>query len=97
MLIHGARAVLFRVKYDTGGFRQWVQRLAPRAPRNKVVVAILPTNWRASPGPCCPAAKTIDISRCCSWRRPDGRGKDAYAWKAQSAFHFSTATTTKLE
>jgi transposase len=24
MLIHGARAVLFRVKYDTGGFGQWV-------------------------------------------------------------------------
>jgi transposase len=40
MLIHGARAVLFRVKYDTVGFGQWVQRLAQRAPRNKVVVAI---------------------------------------------------------
>ena len=40
MLIHGARAVLFRIKYDTGGFGQWVQRLAQRAPRNKVVVAI---------------------------------------------------------
>jgi transposase len=34
MLIHGARSVLFRVKYDTGGFGQWVQRLAQRAPRN---------------------------------------------------------------
>src|SRR6202008_1384096 len=40
MLIHGARAVLFRVKYDTGGFGQWLHRLAQRAPRNKVVVAI---------------------------------------------------------
>ena len=40
MLIHGARAVLFRVKYDTGGFGQWVHQLAQRAPRNKVVVAI---------------------------------------------------------
>jgi transposase len=40
MLIHGARAVLFRVKYDTAGFGQWVQRLAKRAPHNKVVVAI---------------------------------------------------------
>jgi transposase len=39
MLIHGARAVLFRVKYDTGGFGQW-HRLAQHAPRNKVVVAI---------------------------------------------------------
>ena len=40
MLTHGARAVLFRVKYDSGGFGQWVHRLAQRAPRNKVVVAI---------------------------------------------------------
>ena len=40
MLIHGARAVLLRVKYDTGGFGQWVHRLAQGAPRNKVVVAI---------------------------------------------------------
>ena len=40
MLIHGARAVLFRIKYDTAGFGQWVHRLAQRAPRNKVVVAI---------------------------------------------------------
>ena len=40
MLIPGARAVLFRIKYDTGGFGQWVHRLAQRAPRNKVVVAI---------------------------------------------------------
>jgi transposase len=40
MLIHGARAVLFRVKYDSGGFGQWVHRLAQRAPRNKVIVAI---------------------------------------------------------
>ena len=40
MLIHGARAVLFRIKYDTGGFGQWVHRLAQRAPGNKVVVAI---------------------------------------------------------
>src|SRR5262250_3726888 len=27
MLIHGARAVLFRVRYHTGGFGQWIQRL----------------------------------------------------------------------
>jgi transposase len=40
MLIHGARAVLFRIKDDTGGFGQWVHRLVQRAPRNKVVVAI---------------------------------------------------------
>jgi len=40
MLIHGARAVLFRIKHDTGGFGQWVHRLAQRVPRNKVIVAI---------------------------------------------------------
>ena len=40
MLIHGARSVLFRVKYYTGGFGQWVHRLAQRAPHNKVIVAI---------------------------------------------------------
>src|SRR6516162_6181968 len=40
MLIHGARAVLFRIKYDTAGLGQWVHRLNQRAPRNKVVVAI---------------------------------------------------------
>ena len=40
LLIHGARAVLLRVKYDTGGFGQWVHKLAERAPRNKVIVAI---------------------------------------------------------
>jgi transposase len=40
MFIHGARAVLLRVKYDTGGFAQWVRQLEQRAPRNKVIVAI---------------------------------------------------------
>jgi transposase len=40
MLIHGARAVLLRVNYDTGGLGQWMHRLAQRAPRNKVVAAI---------------------------------------------------------
>jgi transposase len=40
MFVHGARAVLLRVSYDTGGFGQWVHRLATRAPRNKVIVAI---------------------------------------------------------
>jgi len=40
MFIHGARAVLLRVKYDTGRFGQWVHELAARAPRNKVIVAI---------------------------------------------------------
>jgi transposase len=40
MFIHGARAVLLRVKQDTGEFGQWVHQLESRAPRNKVIVAI---------------------------------------------------------
>ena len=40
LFVHGARSVLLRVKYDTGGFGQWVHRLAARAPRNKVIIAI---------------------------------------------------------
>ncbi len=40
MFVHGERAVLLRVKYDTGGFGQWVHQLEARAPRNKVIVAI---------------------------------------------------------
>ncbi len=40
MFIHGARAVLLRVKYDTGDFGRWVHQLELRAPRNKVIVAI---------------------------------------------------------
>jgi transposase len=40
MFIHGARAVLLRVKHDTGGFGRWVHELEARAPRNKVIVAI---------------------------------------------------------
>jgi transposase len=40
MFIHGARAVLLRVKYDTAGLGHWVHQLEARAPRNKVIVAI---------------------------------------------------------
>jgi transposase len=40
MFIHGARAVLLRVKYDTAGLGHWVHQLEIRAPRNKVIVAI---------------------------------------------------------
>jgi transposase len=40
MFIHGARAVLLRVKYDTGRLGQWARQLELRAPRNKVVVAV---------------------------------------------------------
>ena len=35
-----ARAVLLRVRHDTGGFGRWVHELEARAPRNKVIVAI---------------------------------------------------------
>ena len=40
MFIHGARAVLLRVKYDTAGLGQWVHRLEARTARNKVIVAV---------------------------------------------------------
>jgi transposase len=40
MFIHGARAVVFRVRHDTGGLGQWVQQLATRATPNKVIVAV---------------------------------------------------------
>jgi len=40
MFIHGARAMLLRVKYDTGRLGQWAHELDLRAPRNKVVVAV---------------------------------------------------------
>lgn len=40
MFVHGARAVLLRVKYDTGGFGRWVRQLEARTARNKVIVAI---------------------------------------------------------
>lgn len=40
MFIHGARAVLLRVKRDTGQLGQWVHRLEARTARNKVIVAV---------------------------------------------------------
>jgi transposase len=40
LFVHGARAVLLCVKYDTGALGQWAQQLALRAPRNKVIVAV---------------------------------------------------------
>jgi len=40
MFIHGARAVVFRVRHDTGGLGQWVQQLSARTTPNKVIVAV---------------------------------------------------------
>ena len=40
MFVHGARALLLRVKYDTGRLGQWARQLELRAPRNKVIVAV---------------------------------------------------------
>ncbi len=40
MFIHGARAVLLIVKYDTGRLGHWARELSLRAPRNKVIVAV---------------------------------------------------------
>ena len=43
LLIHGARAVLFRIKHDTAGLGQWVHRLSQRAPRNKFPKSLSPS------------------------------------------------------
>ena len=40
MFIHGARAVLLRVKYDTAGLGRWVHQLEARTAHNKVIVAV---------------------------------------------------------
>ena len=40
MFIHGARAVLWRVKYDTGALGQWAGQLQSRAAKNVVTVAL---------------------------------------------------------
>jgi transposase len=40
LFVHGARAVLLCVKYDTGRLGQWMRQLELRAPRNKVIVAV---------------------------------------------------------
>jgi YD repeat-containing protein len=40
LFVHGARAVLLRVKHDTGQLGQWVHRLEARTARNKVIVAV---------------------------------------------------------
>ena len=40
MFIHGARAMLLRVKYDTGRLGEWARQLELRLPRNKAVVAV---------------------------------------------------------
>ena len=40
MFVHGARAVLLRVKYDTGELGNWVHQLAARTARNKAIMDI---------------------------------------------------------
>jgi transposase len=40
MCIHVARAVLLRVKHDTGALGHWVHQLEVRTAPNKVIVAI---------------------------------------------------------
>jgi transposase len=40
MFVHGARALLLRVKHNTGALGQWVHQLEARTARNKVIVAI---------------------------------------------------------
>jgi transposase len=40
MFIHGARAVLWRVKYDLGALRQWTNQLQLRVAKNVATVAL---------------------------------------------------------
>jgi transposase len=40
LFVHGARAVLLHVKYDTGALGSWVHQLETRVPKKKVIVAI---------------------------------------------------------
>ena len=96
MLIHGARAVTAsrQVRYaeDSGsGYTGW--RSVHRATRS---LSRSPTSWLASPGPCCPAATTIGISRC-SRREPDGRGKDAALGKHRTLSTFPPPRQLSLE
>ena len=87
MLIHGARAVLLRVKYDTGGFGQWVHRLAQRAPRNKVVVAIANKLARMA-WAVLSSGKEYRHQPLPQWRPLAGRGKDAALGKHRTLSTF---------
>ena len=40
MFIHGARAVLWRVKYDLGALREWANQLQLRVAKNVATVAL---------------------------------------------------------
>jgi transposase len=40
LFVHGARAVLLHVKYDTGTLGCWIHQLETRVPKKKVIVAI---------------------------------------------------------
>ena len=66
MLIHGARAVLLRVKYNTGGLGQSVSGCTGLPSVHHVTKwwSRSPTSWLVSPGPCCSPASIINISRC---------------------------------
>ena len=58
LFIHGARAVLLRVKYDTGRLGQWAHQLELRAPATKAL-SLSPTNWHVSHGRYWPKGRTI--------------------------------------
>ncbi len=74
MFIHGARAVVFRVRHDTGGLGQWVQQLSTRATPCKVIVAVANKLARIAWAVLFRAKTTATRH----WRRhKHGRGKDA--------------------
>jgi hypothetical protein len=94
MFIHGARALLLRVKHDTGSLGQWVHRLEVRTTRNKVIVAVANKLARI--------AWAVLYRQQVYWfadvypRLEDGPWKRHCAWKANTAFHFSTAAYVGL-
>jgi len=90
MLIHGARAVLFRVKYDTAGLGQWVRRLSQRAPRKQGRSGDRQQTGAHRLGG---AVQRPDLSPSAT-ATAGGCLMAMENWKAQNAFHFSTATAT---
>jgi transposase len=92
MFTHGARAVLLRVKYKTGGFGQWVQQLEARAPRNKVIVAIA-ASWPGSPGRYCLEGENYQPSVV--YVQVENTAVEKTLRLESTAFHFSTSAATR--
>ena len=74
ILIHGARAAVLRLKRERAPMGAWMTALEARAPRNVLIVAPQPTNWRGLHGRYYRVAKTIEPRPAClsferAWKR----------------------------